>query len=69
MKEESRPGKRRLPKRNNVSAVDVSTPYGRRDREHELDRAIISAVHRCERARAGKGYRFELPASLRREAA
>jgi hypothetical protein len=31
------------------------------DREHELDRAIITAVHRAQRARDGKGYQFKSP--------
>jgi len=51
---------------NNVSGRQVSTHYGRRDREHELDRMIGAATFRRERARRGSGYRFEIPASAQR---
>jgi hypothetical protein len=54
---------------NSVSGRQVSRHYGRRDREHELDRMVAAATWRCERAKAGRGYRFQLPPSLRREAA
>lgn len=60
-------------RRNNVSGPEVSRHYGgqkpRRDREHELDRMIAAATWRRERAKAGHGYRFELPPSLRGKAA
>jgi hypothetical protein len=59
MNEESRPA-RRLPSRNSVGP-EVSTHYGRRDREHELDRMVVAAVWRWEQAKAGRGYRFEAP--------
>jgi hypothetical protein len=37
----------------------------KREREHELDRMVVAAVYRRERAREGKGFRFQLPPSLR----
>jgi hypothetical protein len=64
MKRESRPGKR-LPNYYSVSAREVSRRSGRRDREHALDRMIVAAVHRRERAAAGKGYEFRIPEGLR----
>jgi hypothetical protein len=36
----------------------------RRDREHELDRMVAAAV--SEQAKAGHGFRFEIPESVRR---
>jgi hypothetical protein len=54
-------------RRNNVSGPEVSSHYGRqRDREHAFDRMVAAATCRRERAKAGRGYRFELPPSLRR---
>jgi hypothetical protein len=38
----------------------------RRDREHELDRMVATAVWRREQAKAGHGFRFEIPESVRR---
>jgi hypothetical protein len=52
-------------RRRNVSATEVSSHYGC-DREHGLDRAIIAAVWRRERAAAGRGYKFVAP-PLRRD--
>jgi hypothetical protein len=34
---------------------------GDQDREHRLDREVVVAVHRGERARLGQGYRFKPP--------
>jgi hypothetical protein len=34
-------------------------------REHRLDRMVSAATYRRERARVGRGFRFELPPSLR----
>jgi hypothetical protein len=50
---------------NSVSGRQVSRHYGRRDREHELDRIISAATYRAQRAREGRGFKFELPPSLR----
>lgn len=36
------------------------------EREHRYDREVIVADYRWRRAKAGKGYRFELPPSLRK---
>lgn len=38
-----------------------------RDREHRHDREVASATYRAKRAREGRGYRFELPPSLRKK--
>ena len=35
------------------------------DREHQFDREIIAATYRRQRAAAGFGYRFQVPAKLR----
>jgi hypothetical protein len=64
MKRESRPGER-LPNYYSVNARETSRRSGRRDREHALDRMVIAAVYRRERAQAGRGYEFKLPAGLR----
>jgi hypothetical protein len=60
-------------RKNNVSCRKASRHYGgqipQRDREHELDRMIAAATWRRERAKAGRGFRFELPPSLRKGAA
>jgi hypothetical protein len=37
-----------------------------RDREHRYDREVISAVYRRERAVAGRGYAFKIPAKALR---
>jgi hypothetical protein len=66
MNEESRPAKA-APRRNSVDR-QVSTHYGRRNREHELDRMVSTATYRRERARIGRGFHFELPPSLREKA-
>lgn len=36
-----------------------------RDREHELDRMISAATYRARRAREGRGFKFQMPPSLR----
>lgn len=36
------------------------------EREHRYDREVIAADHSWRRAKAGKGYKFKLPPSLRR---
>jgi hypothetical protein len=59
MNEESRLAGR-LPTRNSVGR-EVSTHYGRRDREHELDRMVVAAVWRRDQAKAGHGFKFEAP--------
>ena len=33
----------------------------REQREHRYDREVIAAVYRCERAKAGEGYKFLAP--------
>lgn len=64
MNEESRPA-RRLPK--NSVYREVSTHYGRRDRRHELDRMVVAAVWRREKAAGlAAGSRFEIPESAQR---
>lgn len=63
MNEESRPA-RRLPK--NSVYREVSTHYGRRDRRHELNRMVVAAVWRREKAAAGRGFKFEIPESAQR---
>jgi hypothetical protein len=65
MNEESRPAKA-APQRNSVGRK-VSTHYGQRDREHQLDRMVAAATWRVERAKTGKGYRFEIPEKARAE--
>jgi hypothetical protein len=40
----------------------------RKEREHRWDREVASATYRAERAREGRGYRFQLPPSLREKA-
>jgi hypothetical protein len=60
MNEESRPA-RRLPTTRNSVGREVSTHYGRRDREHELDRMVAAATWRAERAKRGAGYVFKIP--------
>jgi hypothetical protein len=62
MSEESRPA-RRLSK--NSVGREVSRHYGRRDREHQLDRMVAAATWRAERAKRGDGYRFEIPEKAR----
>ena len=37
-----------------------------KQREHRYDREIAAATYRRERAREGRGYRFEIPARARR---
>ncbi len=37
-----------------------------RDVKHKHDRQIASATHKCDRARRGKVYKFELPPPLRK---
>jgi hypothetical protein len=37
-----------------------------REREHRYDREVIAAVYRRERAAAGRGYAFKIPAKARR---
>jgi hypothetical protein len=59
MNEESRPAKA-APQRNSVGR-QVSTHYGRRQREHALDRMVAAATWRRERAKAGHGYKFVAP--------
>jgi hypothetical protein len=55
-----------------VIRVAESTPEmaekPKRDREHEIDRMISAAFYRRERARR-RGYKFELPPSLRKASA
>jgi hypothetical protein len=41
----------------------------RQEREHRYDREIAAATWRREQARAGRGFRFELPPSLREKEA
>jgi hypothetical protein len=41
-------------------------PETREQREHRFDREAIAAVHRRQRAKEGRGYRFELPPSPQR---
>jgi len=64
MNEESRPARRLS---DNVTGKPNSR-CGGRGREHELDRMVIAAVWRSKRAREGRGYRFQLPPSLRETA-
>jgi hypothetical protein len=61
MKERSGPAS---PLQRNSVNREVSTHYGRRNREHKLDRMVVAAVWRREQAQAGRGYRFQLPPSL-----
>jgi hypothetical protein len=61
--EESRPARR--PPKYSVSGREVSTHYGRRDREHELDRMVIAAEWRRRQAKAGLGYVFQIPEKAR----
>jgi hypothetical protein len=49
--------------------AEKRTVSRKRDREHELDRMVAAATYRRERARVGRGFRFELPSSLRGKAA
>jgi hypothetical protein len=58
MNEESRPA-RRLTK--NSVGREVTTHYGRCDREHEFDRMVIAAVWRREQAEAARGFKFSAP--------
>jgi hypothetical protein len=39
-----------------------------REREHRHDREVGAATYRAQRAREGRGYRFQLPPSLRGKA-
>jgi hypothetical protein len=63
MKERSGPASP-LHHRNSVDA-EVSTHYGRRDRDHELDRMVVAAEWRRRQAKAGLGYVFQIPEKAR----
>jgi len=58
MKERSGPAS---PLHRTSVGPEVSKHYGRRDREHELDRLVSAATWRRERARKGLGYEFQIP--------
>ena len=62
MNEESRPA-RRLPR--NTVGREISSHYGRRDRDHELDRMVAAATWRAEQAKCGRGYVFKMPSKAR----
>jgi hypothetical protein len=49
-----------------VETLLVAAASSKRDREHKFDREVIAAVHRRERAKAGKGYKFKAPRKARR---
>jgi hypothetical protein len=37
----------------------------KRDRDHRYDREVAAATYRAQRAREGRGYRFEIPEEAR----
>jgi hypothetical protein len=37
----------------------------KRERDHRHDRAVASATYKAQRAREGRGYRFEIPEKAR----
>jgi hypothetical protein len=49
-----------------VETLLIAAASGKRDREHKFDREVIAAVHRRQRAKAGKGYQFRIPSKARR---
>ena len=61
MKDEAR----REARSDNIDRFETSTGSGEHYREHELDRMVAVATWRHKQAKAGSGFKFDLPQSLR----